>query len=307
MTAPTHPPRLFSTRAIVEVCARTSGPRHGVFEVPVRGSGPDRTLCALEVRDRFGLKSLLLAPLGLYASPGWEGRLEPKTIADAVRQMKGPRVRKFSWKVRFDEEELASALASLALDAEENETRIVPLEADYAAVEARFEPRIRRQVRQSHEKGVTVRIADADAARAYSSLHARLAALKGGYDFLYPPELFADLVALGDVVRLLVAERDGRLLAGALFFHDADSLVYWHGAMDREYSNCYPTHQIFDTAFRWGAGLGASFVNMGGSIGIATLEAFKDAWGARPVRNRQFTWRNPVWSALARLRRASVA
>lgn len=264
-------------------------------------------MCALEVRDRLGLRSFLLAPLGLYASPGWEGRLEPTTIADTVRRLKGPRVKKFSWKVRFDEEELASALAEFGLAAEENETRVVALEADYGVVEARFEARIRRQIRQSREKGVTIRIADADAARAYHALHARLAAERGGYDFVYPADLFVELVALGDAVRLYVAEREGRLLAGALFFHDGDSLVYWHGAMDREFSNVYPTHQIFDAAFRWGAGLGASFVNMGGSVGIASLEAFKDAWGARVVWNRQYTWRNPAWAALARLKRGGVA
>ncbi len=307
MTQGRHPARLFSTRPLVEACARTAGPRHGVLEVPVRGSGPDRTLCALEVRDRLGLKSFLLAPLGLYASPGWEGRLEPRTIEDVVRRLKGPLVRKFSWKVRFDEEELSRALSALGLVEEENETRIVALEADYGAVEARYEPRIRRQIRQSREKGVAVRIADADAARAYHALHARLAAEKGGYDFVYPVELFVALVALGDAVRLYVAEREGRLVAGALFFHDTDSLVYWHGALDREFSNCYPTHQVFDTAFRWGSGLGAFFVNMGGSVGIASLEAFKDAWGARVVGNRQFTWRNPLWAALARLRRGGVA
>ena len=307
MTDARHPARLFSTRPLVEICARTAGPGHGVLEVPVRGSGPDRTLCALEVRDRIGLRSFLLAPLGLYASPGWEGRLEPETIRDAVRRLKGPLVRKFSWKVRFDEEELASALSSLGLAAEKNETRIVPLERDYAAVEARFEPRIRRQIRQSHEKGVTVRIADAQAARVYHALHERLAARRAGYDIIYPADLFVGLVGLANAVRLFVAERGERLVAGALFFHDTDSLVYWHGAMDREFSNCYPTHQIFDAAFRWGAGAGASFVNMGGSLGIASLEAFKDAWGARVVENSQFTWRNPIWSSLERLRRAGVA
>jgi hypothetical protein len=59
---------------------------------------------------------------------------------------------------------------------------------------------------------VTVRTADADAARAYHALHKRLAARKGGYDFIYPVDLFVDLVGLGDAARLFVAERDsGRL------------------------------------------------------------------------------------------------
>ncbi len=306
MTSLSHPPRLFSTRPLVEICARTAGRRHGVREIPVEGSGPKRSLCALEVADRLGLRSLLLAPLGLYASPGWDGPLESRTIADAVARLKGARTRKFSWKVRFDEEELAADLGALGLEAEKNETRIVPIERDYEAVAARFEPRIRRQIRQSREKGVAVRISDADAARAYHALHERLAAGKSGYDFIYPVQLFVDLVGL-DAVRLFVAEREGRLAAGALFFHDVDSLVYWHGAMDRDFSNVYPTHQIFDEAFRWGASLGASFVNLGGSVGIASLESFKDAWGARVAWNHQFTWRNPLWRAMERLRRTPVA
>lgn len=307
MTALAHPPRLFSTRALVEICARTAGPRHRVREIPVEGSGPPRSLCALEVEDRLRLRSFLLAPLGLYASPGWEGPLETRTIADVVRRLKGARTRKFSWKVRFDEDELIAALAKLDLETTRDATQVLFLDDAYDHLVSRYEKKCRQEVRFGRAKGVEVFEAkSASEVRAYYGVHVRLAKLKSGYSFIYPCELFEELVRLPET-SLLLARFEGRTVAGLLVFRDGDSVVGWHGAMDREFGNVHPMRVLYDEVIRRACIAEARFVNLGGSLGIASLERFKASWGARVVENWQFTWRNPFWNRLERLRRALVA
>ena len=45
-----------------------------------------------------------------------------------------------------------------------------------------------------------------------------------------------------------------------------------------------------------------SFVDFGGSAGIASLEQFKSSWGARPEMNWVFEWKNPLWASLSALK-----
>ena len=104
---------------------------------------------------------------------------------------------------------------------------------------------------------------------------------------------------LGDSVRLLLAEFEGRVIAGGLFFRDGHSVLYWHGASDRTHSERFASRPLFDEAIRWGNDIGATSVNLGGSAGVASVERFKSMWGARVEMNRTFEWTNPLWRALS--------
>jgi len=300
---PHQPASVFSTGEFVQACARALGPKYRPVAIPVTGSGAPRTLYAMEKAGPLGLRSFSLGPCGLYASPAWDGRLERSTLEGIVARLKGVWIRKFGWKVLFDQAELAAGLADLCLEMQRESTQVLRLDPDYDRVFAGYNATIRNQVRKARRKGVTVREAfDPATVEAYYQVHTRLAGQKGDYDVVYPLELFLEFARMRGVVRLLVAECGGRVAAGGLFFHANGSLLYWHGAADRDYSDYFPSRLVFDEAIRWGCENGAEFLNFGGSAGIDSLERFKSYWGARQELNWVFGWKNPFWRELAGLK-----
>jgi hypothetical protein len=262
---------------------------------------------AVQTPGWFGSRRIALGPDGLYASPGWEAELEPATLADIVRRLTTLSTQRFIWNVRFDHEPLAAGLIVLGLTGSRNATHVLHLVRDYEEVFAGFNRTIRNQIRQALRKGVHVRLVSGpDDVRAYYDVHTRLAEQQGTYTMIYPLGLFLELVKLHDDVRFLVAECDGRVVSGGIFFRDGGSVMHWHGATDRAYSKFFPPCAILGEAIRWACESGATTFNLGGSAGIASLEQFKSFWGARPALNWQFTWTSPYWAALrggvARLR-----
>ncbi len=107
---------------------------------------------------------------------------------------------------------------------------------------------------------------------------------------VYPINLFSDMVKLGRVVRFLIADHRGKIVAGGLFFRDGCTVMYWHGAADRDSSRVYPACAVTDGAVRGACQVGAESFNFGGSRGIESLEQFKAGWGGEPRENWRFTW-----------------
>ena len=272
--------------------------------IRVIGSGQPRTMYATALPAPYHSRYVSLAPFGLYASPGWDDELQERTLASILQELRGTRTRGFVWTVRFDHAALGSALASIGIPYQQTGTYVLRLDEGYERAVSGYNATIRNQIRKAARRGVCIRDASGEAdVCAYHELHRRVVAQKEdwrGYE--YPVELFLELSQLTASVRLLVAEHEGRMIAGALFFRDADSVMYWHGASDREYSQLFASRPIMDAAIRWACELGAGCFNFGGSAGMASLEQFKLAWGARPEVNWTFEWTNPIWARLSALK-----
>jgi len=182
---------------------------------------------------------------------------------------------------------------------------VLDLQHGYERAASGYSASIGNQIRKARRRGVHVRVAqDEEDVRAYHDLHTRLVQQKEWQGYHYPLALFLELTQLRSSVRVLVAESEGRIVAGGLFFRDGCSVMYWHGASDREYSHLFASRSVVDEAIRWACDTGAEFLNFGGSAGLASLEQFKSAWGARPELNWSFEWTNPVWQRLSRLKPA---
>jgi lipid II:glycine glycyltransferase (peptidoglycan interpeptide bridge formation enzyme) len=288
----------------VEAYARGRGPAYGAKDLAPSGSDPDRKLFALEFREPLGLRSYTLAPCSLYATPRWKGALDPATLRSIVGRLKTFRVRKFGWRVAFEDGELAKGLSALGVESRPETTHVLHLGEGYERVFAACSASIRNQVRKSRARGVTVRQArDEESIRGYYQVHTELAEQKGTYEFVYPLALIFELAGLS-FSRLLVAEYERRIVGGAFFFVDDRSVVYWHGATDRAYSHLFPARSVMDEAIRWACAENRRYLNLGASAGIASLERFKESWGARTEVNRVFGWRNPVWELITRLKRS---
>src|SRR5262249_18285348 len=132
-----------------------------------------------------------------------------------------------------------------------NATHVLQLVSDYDRVFAGFNRTIRNQIRQAARKGVRVRpVSGPDDVCAYYDVHIRLVAEQGTYKSVYPLGLFLELAKLQGVVRFLVAECEGRVVSGGVFFRDGQSVMHWHGATDRAYSKFFPPCAILGEAIR---------------------------------------------------------
>lgn len=257
-----------------------------------------------------GFRSIRLGPAGLYASPGWNGTLESPALMGILRQLRKPRTGQFVWTVRFDQEPIAAILASIRIGSRRISTHVLPVSADYGRVAAGYHDTLRGDVRRAERQGVQIRDSEgSNDVERYYRLYEQHAARRGGYDTLYPIRLFEELLHLKQSIGLLLAELQGRLIGGAVFIRDGCSVMYWHAASDRAHSRYHPSAAILDRAIQWACGNGARFVNLGNSMGIPSLERFKESWGARREWNWRFDWENRGWKALkrvgARLRRVS--
>ncbi len=171
---------------------------------------------------------------------------------------------------------------------------------------SRYNATIRNQVRRTQHNGVSVRaVSSADDIHAYHAIHTHLAALKGNYSILYPVSLLTEMVLLRNHARLLVAEHEGRMIAGGgCFSGTAVAVMYWHGASDRDYSPVSVSHVCRSRCGNpLGTGIGRRIISdFGGSGGLKSLEQFKALWNARPELNWAFQYSHPFWSRVARLK-----
>jgi hypothetical protein len=297
---------LFSSKEYTHALCRALGEDFHPLAIPVRESGRPRTMFATRKLDRLGLWYLCLAAHGFYASPGWEADLKLSTLKGIIRRLSSFRVFGFEWNVRFDHQALAAGLIALGLVPHRNRTQVLYLNPDYDKVFGGYHATMRNHVRRGRR---SCRVRDAQGMQdiqAYFAIHRRLTQLKGDYGFC-TPDLMENLLQLEGVGRLVLAECEGQIAAGGMFLRDGCSVMYFHGAADRAFSKYYPACAVFDEAIRWGCEAGAASFNFGGSAGIPSLERFKSFWGAVPEQTWVFTWTNPCWKFVSRMKSALLA
>jgi hypothetical protein len=254
--------------------------------------GVERTFSPFSLGGRTG-RTINFDAFGLYAHPSSMESLSI-TVRDFLRQIKILSTVNFSWNVRFDHGELAQQLIKRGIPFRRWTVHTLSLVEEYEAIFARFDATARRLVRRSRREGLNVRLShDPSDVAAYYELYTGLASRKGLT--LRPKAVFDELLKLRDDVIFVVAELSNRIIGGGWFFRDGDTLLYFAGAMNRDYSRHSPGYAIIDYAIRLGREEGRSVLNLGGSDGIASLEQFKTRCGAKPQYCWSFSWQNPMW------------
>ena len=270
--------------------------------IELRSETSRSTVFGVETVRSLGRRSIALAPFGLYAHPAGGGDLDT-AVKDIIRQLKTYSTATFEWNVRFDHTALAHALVSRGLPFSRPMTHVLPLSGNYETSFAKFNSTTRNLVRRVRRDGIVVRSTqNGDDVGAYYEIHTKLASEKGYHRSLYPKGMFDELVKLNKDVVFVVAEVQEKIAAGAWFFRDGGTLLYWHAAMDRKYSRRSPSYAILDYAIRMAHEEGRKALNFGGSIGIASLEDFKSKWGAEPQCCWCFSWQNPLWQMAQKVR-----
>src|SRR5262245_24333938 len=77
----------FSSSDFVEAWCRSSGGDHRPLAISIRGSGPPRTMYAIQAPQRYGSRVVPVVRPDFYLSPGWNGKLHSWTLGRILRAL----------------------------------------------------------------------------------------------------------------------------------------------------------------------------------------------------------------------------
>jgi peptidoglycan pentaglycine glycine transferase (the first glycine) len=204
-----------------------------------------------------GLGAIGYAPRGPAADFGDEAAL--RALLEAIRPL-ARQQRALCLKIepnREDDPALADCLRALGFrpspqPIQPRRTIVVDLDAAPEALLERMKQKTRYNVRLAARKGVTVRAGDEADLAAFYRLMARTAARDrfGIHSRAYYEAAHRLFVAAGRG-RLLLAEHEGRLLAGLVAFAFGDTACYMYGASADEKRNLMPAYLLQWEAMQW--------------------------------------------------------
>jgi hypothetical protein len=161
-------------------------------------------------------------------------------------------------------------------------THILDLRPGFDALwEESFSAQCRNKCRKAESAGVIVRRGDPSEAGAYYGLYAA-ATREWGYDDPPYPDLLFDELLESDAAELWLAFLDDRPIAGIVTLGGSDDLYLFTSAMDRDHRKAAPVNALERVVIERACEVGLSYYDLGGSLGIRSIEQFKESFGARP-------------------------
>lgn len=160
----------------------------------------------------------------------------------------------------------------------------LPLSDDAQDVWKSLRKPVQRQIKKSQELGVQIRTAQRREDMAlYHQLHVRTRTKKHGMPAQskhYFLQLWDTFAATG-AVQLLLAEYQGKIIAGIILLASGNTLHYAYGASDERHLNLAPNNLLFWHAITWGCSQGYSRFDLGRTASDNEgLMEFKRRWGA---------------------------
>ncbi len=172
-------------------------------------------------------------------------------------------------------------------------TIVLDITRDEATLLAQMKEKWRYNVRLAGRKGVTVRVAETieDVQAWYRLLETTGERDQFGIHTLaYYIEVWRTFTP-GDTVRLLLAEFNGRLLAGIFVSVFARQAIYLYGASSNEQRQLMPNYLLQWEAIRWARSVGATSYDFWGipeteaeDEAMAGVYRFKRGWGGQIVQ-----------------------
>lgn len=163
---------------------------------------------------------------------------------------------------------------------------LVPLAGGADAAWKALHSPVQRQVKKARKAGVTVRLAASlDDMLAYHRLHLLTRSRKHGMP-AQPERYFRALwqtFAADGTLWVLLAEHEGQVVAGMVFFGAGDTLRYAYGASDPRTLAHGPNNLLLWEAIERGAAAGYATLDLGRTArDNEGLMQFKRGWGATP-------------------------
>jgi len=254
-----------------------------------------------------GLGTIAYVPKGPAADLG--DRVALESLLDAIAPL-ARQLRAICLKVEPNVEDNPETVAHLRAlgfrpspqTVQPRRTIVLDLAAEPEAILARMKSKTRYNIRLAGRRGVTVRPGGADDLSAFYRLM-EITARRDGFGIhsrAYYEAVYHLFIAPGQG-RLLLAEYEGRLLAGLIVLAFGGTAIYMYGASSDAHRNRMPTYLLQWEAIRWAKERGCRTYDLWGvpDEEEATLEAeftrrrdglwgvyrFKRGFGGRLVRS----------------------
>jgi lipid II:glycine glycyltransferase (peptidoglycan interpeptide bridge formation enzyme) len=239
-------------------------------------------LCS--VRSWLTGRRLVCLPFSDYCSPLSDNEADITLLLNSVKEdmMTGAagylEIR--GWHNGINPSELELVIRNYHLD------YFLDLEPDVNTLENRFHHSIRRCIKQGQKRGVSVRITSTEADLDYFyklnvTTRKKLGVLPQPRAFF--KALYRHVISqnLGFIV---VAESEGKIIAGVLFLTYKNTIYYKFNASDERHLQKRPNHLIIWEAIRYACANGYKLFDFGRcSPEEEGLRTYKRHWGAREV------------------------
>jgi CelD/BcsL family acetyltransferase involved in cellulose biosynthesis len=165
-------------------------------------------------------------------------------------------------------------------------TYILDLYPEAERLNERFHDSVRRGIRQAKKRGVVVRLTTSeDDLKHFYGLHVttrkKLGVLPQPYAFF--KSLFRHVISLG-LGFTVMAECDGKVIAGVIFLTHKDTIYYKFNASDEHYLQRRPNHLMIWEAIRYACANNYKYFDFGRcSPEEEGLRTFKSRWGTIEV------------------------
>ena len=251
---------------------------HQPFYLKITVAGTEAALVPLiEVRSPVTGRRGVSLPFADFAGPLW---IEPRQDA-AVYQALLCLAAERKWKhleLRGGATPAVGAASFRTYHSHE-----LALSCGLSQVAGQFPASTRRSIRRAERSGLTITVSrDSNAMLAYYQLHCRTRRRHG-----LPPQPFAFFQAISRHLiqpgqgAIVLAERAGVAMAGAVFLHSGGRAIYKFGASDKDHWNLRPNHGLMWSAIQYLTDSGCRSLHFGRtSNDDAGLLRFKQSWAA---------------------------
>jgi CelD/BcsL family acetyltransferase involved in cellulose biosynthesis len=185
-------------------------------------------------------------------------------------------------------------------------TQVMMLDRPYERIEKELFAKSKREsVGRARRRGVIVRKSkETGCVEAFLKVVA-LAENDRGWATRYPEAFIREIIAFPQA-QLWTAWVDGHCASGIVAFCYKKETTAWLGAMDHTFKAGQPMNLLKAEMMRCAIDEGCTRLDLGASIGIASLKAYKAAFGCVEVDLPVYTLTKPVYTFYSRIRSIDI-
>ncbi|MDD5674754.1 MAG: GNAT family N-acetyltransferase [Chitinivibrionales bacterium] len=176
---------------------------------------------------------------------------------------------------------------------------VMPLDMPYATMEAkRFSANKRKLVHRGRNRGVIVSAEKFPGiCEEYCALQQRVQKEKN-WKTAFSSDCMRDILALAEA-RLFTARHQDKLACGVLCFEHNQRATAWQAVLDRSNSEALHAQAmnfLYASIFKYYCEREYTEVDLGASLGIESLEQFKNGFGLAIRPQKTYAWLHPLYA-----------
>jgi hypothetical protein len=173
-------------------------------------------------------------------------------------------------------------------------THIVTLNSDFEQLIKRISRGRIRNIKEAEKRGVTIRLADSleDYEHYYHNYQQSLIKWGDTTGTTYPWELFLNIFETRNPgIKLWLAEKDKKIIAGVLAFYCNTTILLWHGYSLPEYMDDYPSSLLHMAMLKDGCVNGYKIYDLNPSVERKGVIQFKESLSAKRLDFKAYHWK----------------